>query len=82
MVCVCACVFMRVCARLCASVFVCVCLCVRVRVCGRGHYKKRNRSEEISFTFENVLSRKNESEIPMKRSVEIHLCPPSLVDKF
>ena len=37
----------------------CVCACVRVCVCGGGkgahENKKKNRSEEILFTFEKVI---------------------------
>ena len=60
MVCVCVCV--HVCVFMCVFVSkrvrVCVCLCVCVYLCvgGGGHEDKtKNRSEEISLTFENEI---------------------------
>ena len=60
-VCVCLCVRVCVCVRarvcVCVRVFVCVCVCVCVCEGVRGAHenKKKNRSEEILFTFENVI---------------------------
>ena len=42
---------------MCACVCLCVCVCVFVWGGGRGAHeiKKKNRSEELLFTFENVI---------------------------